>query len=251
MVRGIKAFNIPQYQRSPGKQAACCFQDKTFGVAFAHFLDHCVGFVLRRTQSQHGLTTEQQGGLKGFPHYVVGIVFDQFQRMFAVKSAHHQFHLRAVVPSTFDNACRGFLIIHTNNDGAGVMGTSSVQYFMAGTIAVIDLESIGCHGADDLRIYINDGNFRSLGERCLAGNLPHSAKTDDEYIALQVVCGFHTVHGNGLHACKACVQQYSHRRNGHGEHHNSRHIGADFRTDDPEFERFGKQHKSKFAPPAP
>jgi hypothetical protein len=53
----------------------------------ALFLDHCVGFVLRRTQSQHGLTTEQQGGLKGFPHYVVGIVFDQFQRMFAVKSA--------------------------------------------------------------------------------------------------------------------------------------------------------------------
>ncbi len=44
MVRRINAFNIPQYQRSLGKQAACCFQGKTFGVAFAHFLDHCVGF---------------------------------------------------------------------------------------------------------------------------------------------------------------------------------------------------------------
>lgn len=37
-----------------------------------------------------------QGGLKGFPHDVVGFVLDQFQCVFAVKSAHHQFHLRAV-----------------------------------------------------------------------------------------------------------------------------------------------------------
>ncbi|MPM66936.1 hypothetical protein SDC9_113850 [bioreactor metagenome] len=50
------------------------------------------------------------------------------------------------------------------------MGTSSVQYFMAGTIAVIDLESIGCHGADDLRIYINDGNFDALFIKALLEN---------------------------------------------------------------------------------
>ena len=91
MIRRINAFNIPQYQRSSGKQAARCFQGKTFGITFAHFIDERVG-----------------------------VVFDQFQRMFAVKSAHQQFHLRAVVPRTFDNACRGFFIIHTNNDGAGV-----------------------------------------------------------------------------------------------------------------------------------
>ncbi|MCY1459823.1 hypothetical protein D9M71_773280 [compost metagenome] len=87
------------------------------------------------------------------------------------------------------------------------MGASCVQYFMAGAIAVIDLEAIGFRGADDLRIYINYGKFRSLGERRLAGNLTHTAQTDDEYIAMQIVCGFHTFHGNGLHASKPFVQQ--------------------------------------------
>ena len=89
----------------------------------------------------------------------------------------------------------------------GVMGTGSVQYFMAGTITVIGLETIGLHGADHFRIYLDNGKFRSLSERCLAGNLAHAAKTDDEYIALQIMCGFHTVHGNALRAGQTSVQQ--------------------------------------------
>ena len=59
MVRRINAFNIPQYQRSPGKQAACCFQGKTFGIAFAHFLDHCVGFRQQHTSNESPVAIER------------------------------------------------------------------------------------------------------------------------------------------------------------------------------------------------
>ena len=59
-------------------------------------------------QRQHGLTSEQQGRLR-FPHYVIGVMLDQLERMLAVKGTYQQFHLRAVVPRTFDDACRGFL----------------------------------------------------------------------------------------------------------------------------------------------
>ena len=59
MVRRINAFNIPQYKRSPGKQAACCFQGKTFGVAFAHFLDHCVGFRQQHTSNAAAVMTSR------------------------------------------------------------------------------------------------------------------------------------------------------------------------------------------------
>ena len=58
MVRRINAFNIPQYQRSPGKQAACCFQGKTFGIVFAHFLDHCVGFRQQHTSNESPIAIE-------------------------------------------------------------------------------------------------------------------------------------------------------------------------------------------------
>ena len=184
MVRRFDTLDVSQHQRSPGKQTTRCFQSKTLGIAHAHFIGHRVGFVLRRPQRQHGLTSEQQGRLKGFPHYVIGVMLDQLERMLAVKGTYQQFHLRAVVPRTFDDACRGFFVIYTNDDGAGVMGAGSMQYFMAGTITVIGLETIGLHGTDHLRIYFDNGKFRSLSERCLAGNLTHAAKTDDEYIAL-------------------------------------------------------------------
>lgn len=59
MVRRINAFNIPQYQRSPGKQAACCFQGKTFGIVFAHFLDHCVGFRQQHTSNAAAVMTSR------------------------------------------------------------------------------------------------------------------------------------------------------------------------------------------------
>ena len=59
MVRRINAFNIPQYQHSPGKQAACCFQGKTFGIAFAHFLDHCVGFRQQHTSNAAAVMTSR------------------------------------------------------------------------------------------------------------------------------------------------------------------------------------------------
>lgn len=87
------------------------------------------------------------------------------------------------------------------------MGAGSMQYFMAGTITVIGLETIGLHGTDHLRIYFDNGKLRSLSERCLAGNLTHAAKTDDEYIALQIMCGLHAVHGNALCTRKPFVQQ--------------------------------------------
>ena len=58
---------------------------------------------------------------------------------------------------------------------AGVLGAGRLQYFMAGAIAVIDLETIRCHGADDLRFYINDGDLRAMSDRCPANNLPYPA----------------------------------------------------------------------------
>jgi hypothetical protein len=61
-------------------------------------------------------------------------------------------------------------------------------------------ETIRCHGADDLRFYINDGDLRAMSDRCPANNLPYPAATRDEHIALQILCGFHAVHGHDLRA---------------------------------------------------
>jgi hypothetical protein len=39
-----------------------------------------------------------------------------------------------------------------------------------------------------------------MSDRCPANNLPYPAATRDEHIALQILCGFHAVHGHDLRA---------------------------------------------------